>query len=140
MSRAPFRWYETAPLLLHKGAVKKLIAMARQAEASLQDEFGLPLGLIGIDTIAACAGYNQPGAENDNAVGQAIMNVLMAVAQELKCFVLGIDHFGKDLMAGTRGAGAKESSGDVILACLGSKHISSSVTKTRLAGQQPRRG
>src|SRR5262249_17285234 len=106
MSRAPFRWYETAPLLLHKGAAEKLITMARQAEASLEKEFGLPLGLIGIDTIAACAGYNQPGAENDNAVGQAIMNVLKAVAQELKCFVLGIDHFGKDLMAGTRGAGA----------------------------------
>jgi hypothetical protein len=140
MSRAPFRWYETAPLLLHKGAVEKLIAMARQAEASLQDEFGLPLGLIGIDTIAACAGYNQPGAENDNAVGQAIMNVLKAVAQELKCFVLGIDHFGKDLMAGTRGAGAKESSGDVILACLGDKQLSGSVTNTRLAVRKHRGG
>jgi hypothetical protein len=140
MSRAPFRWYETAPLLLHKGAVENLIAMARQAEASLQDEFGLPLGLIGIDTIAACAGYSQPGAENDNAVGQAIMNVLKAVAQELKCFVLGIDHFGKDLMAGTRGAGAKESSGDVILACLGDKQLSGSVTNTRLAVRKHRGG
>src|SRR5262245_11557882 len=140
MSRAPFRWYETAPLLLHKGAVEKLIAMAKQAEASLQDEFGLPLGLIGIDTIAACAGYNQPGAENDNAVGQAIMNVLKAVAQELKCFVLGIDHFGKDLMAGTRGASSKESSGDVILACLGDKQLSGSVTNTRLAVRKHRGG
>src|SRR5262245_40075053 len=140
MSRAPFRWYETAPLLLHKGAVEKLIAMAKQAEASLQDEFGLPLGLIGIDTIAACAGYNQPGAENDNAVGQAIRNVLKAVAQELKCFVLGIDHFGKDLMAGTRGAGAKESSGDLVLACLGDKQVSGSVTNTRLAVRKHRGG
>jgi len=60
--------------------------MARQAEASLQDEFGLPLGLIGIDTIAACAGYKQAGDEYDNAVGQAIMNVLKMVAQELECF------------------------------------------------------
>jgi hypothetical protein len=46
MTRAPFRWYEEAPLLLQKGAIDKLIAMARQIEASLQDEFGLPLGLI----------------------------------------------------------------------------------------------
>ena len=29
MQRAPFRWYETAPLLLHKDAVETLIAMAR---------------------------------------------------------------------------------------------------------------
>src|SRR6516164_4393556 len=83
MSRAPFRWYETAPLLLQKGAVEKLIAMARQAEAPLDKEFGLPLGLIGIDTIAACAGYSRAGDEYDNAVGQAVMNVLRAVAQEL---------------------------------------------------------
>ena len=57
MERAPFRWYETTPTLLQKGAVETLIAMARQADASLQQEFGLPLGLIIIDTVAACAGY-----------------------------------------------------------------------------------
>jgi AAA domain-containing protein len=140
ITRAPFRWFETAPLLLHKGAVKTLIAMARQAEASLQAEFGLPLGLIGIDTIAACAGYSRAGDEYDNAVGQAVMNVLKAVAQELGCFVLGIDHFGKNLEAGTRGASSKESSGDLVLACLGNKELSGSVTNTRLAVRKNRAG
>jgi hypothetical protein len=77
--------------------------MARQADDSLQQEFGLPLGLIVIDTIAACAGYTKTGDENDNAVGQAIMNVLKTVAQTLGCFVLAVDHFGKNLEAGTRG-------------------------------------
>jgi hypothetical protein len=140
MTRAPFRWYEQAPMLLHKGAVEKLIAMARQAEASLEKEFGLPLGLIGIDTIAACAGYAKAGDEYDNAVGQAVMNVLKAVAYELKCFVLGIDHFGKDLLAGTRGASSKESSGDVVLACLGDKLVNGAVTNTRLAVRKHRGG
>ena len=140
ITRAPFRWYETAPLLLQKGAVKTLIAMARQAEASLQAEFGLPLGLIGIDTIAACAGYSRAGDEYDNAVGQAVMNVLKAVAQELGCFVLGIDHFGKNLEAGTRGASSKESSADLVLACLGNKELSGSVSKTRLAVRKNRSG
>jgi hypothetical protein len=140
MQRAPFRWYETAPLLLHKGAVDTLVAMARQAEASLQAEFGLPLGLIVIDTIAACAGFSRAGEENDNAVGQALMNVLKAVAQEIGCFVMGVDHFGKDLLAGTRGAFSKESSGDVVLACLGNKELSGSVTNTRLAVRKHRGG
>ncbi len=40
----------TAPMLLHKGSVETLIAMARQADASLRQEFGVPLGLIVIDT------------------------------------------------------------------------------------------
>jgi AAA domain len=140
MIRAPFTWYEQAPLLLHKGAVEKLIAMARQAEASFEREFGLPLGLIGIDTIAACAGYSRSGDEYDNAVGQAVMNVLKAVAQEIKCFVLGVDHFGKSLEAGTRGASSKEASGDVVLACLGDKQLSGGVTNTRLAIRKHRGG
>jgi hypothetical protein len=140
VSRAPFYWYEQAPLLLHKGAVEKLMAMARQAEASLQEQFGLPLGLIGIDTIAACAGYYRAGDEYDNAVGQAIMNVLKAVAQEMQCFVLGIDHFGKSVEAGTRGASSKEASGDVVLACLGDKQLSGTVSNTRLAIRKHRGG
>ena len=37
------------------------------------------------------------------------MNVLKAVARTIGCFVLGVDHFGKDLQAGTRGASSKES-------------------------------
>jgi hypothetical protein len=140
MARAPFCWYEAAPVLLHKDAVEKLVAMARQAEASLMAEHGLPLGLIIIDTIAACAGYRRAGDENDNAVGQALMNVLKAVAQEIGCFVLGVDHFGKDLQAGTRGAYSKESSGDVVLACLGNKELSGTVTNTRLAVRKHRGG
>ena len=140
MARAPFRWYETAPMLLHKGSVETLIAMAQQADDSLQQEFGLPLGLIVIDTIAACAGYTKTGDENDNAVGQAIMNVLKTVAQTLGCFVLAVDHFGKNLEAGTRGAYSKESAGDLVLACLGEKELSGSVTNTRLAVRKHRGG
>jgi AAA domain len=140
MQRAPFRWYETVPMLLHKGSVETLIAMARQAEASLQQEFGLPLGLIIIDTIAACAGYARAGDESDPAAGQAVMNVLKAVAQAIGCFVLGVDHFGKNLEAGTRGASSKEASGDLVLACLGDKELSGSVTNTRLAVRKNRGG
>ena len=75
----------------------------------------MPLGLIVIDTIAACAGYTKAGDENDAATGQAVMNVLKVAAQELNCFVLGVDHFGKNLDAGTRGASSKEASADVVL-------------------------
>jgi len=68
------------------------------------------------------------------------MNVLKAIAQEMKCFVLGIDHFGKSLEAATRGASSKEASGDVVLACLGDKQVSGSVTNTRLAIRKHRGG
>ena len=137
---APFCWYETAPTLLQKGSFEKLVAMARQAEAVLMSDFGLPLGLILIDTLAACAGYRRSGEENDNAVGQALMNVLKAVAQEIGCFVMGVDHFGKDMEAGTRGAAAKESSADSVLVCLGHKDLSGSISNARLAIRKNRAG
>jgi hypothetical protein len=141
LARAPIRWYETSPVLLHnKDAVPTLIAMAKQADASLQAEFGLPLGLIIIDTLSASAGYARAGEENDPAAGQAIMNVLKAVAEAAHCFVLAIDHFGKSPESGTRGASSKESSGDVVLAALGTKELSGSVTNTRLAVRKNRGG
>jgi hypothetical protein len=140
MPRAPFRWYETVPILLQPNAADTLVAMSRKAHESLQTEFGLPLGLIMIDTVAASAGYNTPGAENDSAINQAIMNVMRTVAQTLQVFVLGIDHFGKSIETGTRGSSVKESSGDLVLACLGERELSGRVLNTRLAVRKNRGG
>jgi AAA domain len=140
MPRAPFRWYEITPVLLQRDAAEKLITMGRQAHESLQAEFGLPLGLIIIDTVAASAGYSTPGAENDNAINQALMNVLRIVGQTLECFVLGVDHFGKQLETGTRGSSAKEASADLVLACLGERELSGRVLNTRLAVRKNRGG
>jgi hypothetical protein len=33
--------------------------------------------------VAACAGFSRAGEENDNAVGQALMNVFKAVTRAL---------------------------------------------------------
>jgi hypothetical protein len=47
MTRAPFRWFEAVPRLLHPDGLKQLIAMAKQADASLRRE------LIGMREIGA---------------------------------------------------------------------------------------
>jgi hypothetical protein len=140
MERAPFRWYEVAPALLHRDGLPQLIAMARKAQSSIEAKHGLPLGLTIIDTVAACAGFITVNDDNSNAAGQAIMNVLKNLSQAAGCFVLGVDHFGKDMEAGTRGASAKESSADVVLACLGKKHLGGRVTDLRLAVRKARGG
>jgi hypothetical protein len=140
MSRVPFRWFEDVPVLLQPDGLSLLVAMGKQAAASLQEEFGLPLGLIIIDTIAASAGYNGIGAENDNAVNQRLMNILKLAAMQLDCFVLGVDHFGKDVASGTRGGSSKEASGDLVLACLGERELSGRVVNTRLVVRKCRGG
>jgi hypothetical protein len=140
MPRAPFHWYEIVPVMLQPNATDKLIAMGRAAHESLMAEFGLPLGLVIVDTVAAAAGYNSIGAENDNAIAQALMNVMRAVGQALDCFVLGVDHFGKQLETGTRGSSAKEASADLVLACLGEREVGGRVLNTRLAVRKNRGG
>jgi hypothetical protein len=63
VARAPFRWFEAVSMLLHSGNLELLIAMARQADTSLQQEFGLRLGLVFIDTVAASAGGGLDGTQ-----------------------------------------------------------------------------
>ena len=140
MLRAPFCWYETAPVLLHKDSVNTLVAMGEQAAASVQAEFGLPLGLVVIDTMAVAAGYREQGAENDSAVVAAVMRVLKEVAERLSCFVLGIDHYGKNLDAGVKGSVNKETPCDLVLACLGERERNGFVANPRLAVRKCRGG
>jgi hypothetical protein len=53
---------------------------------------------------------------------------------------LGVDHFGKDVNSGTRGGSSKESSGDLVLACLGERELSGRVVNTRLVIRKCRGG
>ena len=140
VARAPFRWFEAVPMLLHPGGLELLIAMARQADVSLQQEFGLPLGLVFIDTVAASAGYSMQGAESDSAVGQQVMRVLRQGAEATDSFWCGIDHFGKDVTQGTRGSSSKEAAADLVLACLGERELSGRVRNLRLAVRKCRGG
>jgi hypothetical protein len=161
MARAPFRWYEAAPRLLHRGSVEMLITMARQADQSLQEEFGLPLGLIVVDTIAASAGYTKAGDENDAATGQAVMNVLKVAALSSTSLSSsggsGSGSAGSSAIfpcrtfasrpltklplpqeLGRRDAGRLQQGG--LLACLGDKQTSGTVVETRLAVRKNRGG
>jgi hypothetical protein len=84
-------------------------------------------------TMAVAAGYSEMGAENDSAIVTAVMRVLKDTAERLACFVLGVDHYGKNIDAGLKGSVAKETQSDLILACLGERERSGRVINTRLA-------
>jgi len=138
--RAPFAWVETCPPLIGTNALPVLTKLAQEAAAKLKAEFDLPLSVIVIDTIVAAAGYNKDGQDNDTALGQVLMRTLARLARNAGCFVLGIDHFGKDVNVGTRGTSAKEGAAEVVFAMLGDKTIAGEITNTRLALRKRRSG
>jgi hypothetical protein len=117
--------------------LQKLVALAERAQTHFAAEFGLDLGLICIDTVAAAAGWRD---ENDNAQAQLAMNVMRELSSRSGAFVMAVDHFGKDASTGTRGASAKEAAADVVLATLGDRKEDGSVEDTRLVVRKMRSG
>jgi hypothetical protein len=138
--RAPFAWIETIPPLLVRGTIKQLIDISERVATRLKEKFDLPLVMIVVDTMVAAAGYDSAGEDNDTAVQSLINNVLGSLAIATGTFVLGIDHFGKDVTVGTRGSSVKEGNADIILSTLGDKTVTGSVVNCRLVLRKRRGG
>ena len=140
MQRAPFAWLDNCPRLLDPNAGKIIAAIIRQAADRMMADFGVPLALVIIDTAGKAAGYTKSGDENDAALSKIIMRALATAALEARCFIFGVDHFGKNVETGTRGSSSKEDDADVVLALLGEKNLAGAITNSRLAIRKRRSG
>ena len=135
----PFAWRGDCPALSNKNAAAELCAIADEAAAELDRNFGLPVVLIWIDTVITAAGYNE-GGDNDTAASQKVMSALRILSKHTGALVAGIDHFGKVVETGTRGSSAKEGAADTVIALLADRELSGGVKNTRLAVRKQRDG
>jgi hypothetical protein len=135
----PFAWRGECPALTRKDAAAALCAIADEAVAELDSQFGLPVVLIWIDTIITAAGHDD-GGDNDAAASQRVMSMLRILSQHTGALVVGIDHFGKMVETGTRGSSAKEGAADTVIAMLADRELSGGVKNTRLAIRKQRDG
>ena len=135
----PFAWRGDCPALTSKDAATALCAIADEAAADLDRNFGLPVVLIWIDTVITAAGYDD-GGDNDTAASQKMMSVLQVLSKHTGALVAGIDHFGKVVETGTRGSSAKEGAADTVIALLADRELSGGVKNTRLAVRKQRDG
>ena len=137
-ARLPFEWTDACPPLL--GAADPppvMTAIAEAAHERFEREFGLPLVMIGIDTMSAASNSTE---ENDNAEWARILALLETFSKITGTAVVGVDHYGKNQEAGTRGASAKEANADFVLSTLGERALSGEVRNTRLALRKLRDG
>jgi ribosomal protein S28E/S33 len=124
----PFAHIDFKPQILQKGA-GDLIAIALREAAWMKEKFGCDLVLIVIDSVAAAAAFQR---EDDAAQGQTVMNAFDELSKATGAHVLGVDHFGKDVDTGTRGTSAKEGAADTVLAMIGKREVTGSVTDLRM--------
>jgi len=114
--------------------------MVEDAATHLREGFNVPVVLVWIDTVIAAAQYAKTGDDNDTAIGQKIMSVLAQLSRLTDALVVGIDHFGKMVETGTRGASSKEGHADSVLAALAEREVSGGISNTRLAIRKQRDG
>lgn len=138
--RLPFAWASSVPTLLGVGnddPMPTLLATAELAQSRFVEKWNLPLGLIVVDTMATATGWSD---ENNNAEASRAMAVLRRLSEETGAVVVGVDHLGKNVEVGSRGASAKEANADFVLVLLGNKGIAGGATNTRLALRKMREG
>ena len=138
LDRLPICYADKCRPLLNPKTVDWMIAKAREAQEFFQRQYRLDLVLVGIDTLSAAAGWDN---ENDAAQAQIVMNALRDLSVATNTCVIAVDHFGKDISAGTRGSIVKESSADFILSTLGEINPDTNVvTDSRLVLRKLRSG
>jgi RecA-family ATPase len=138
--KLPFAWASQCPMLLGKDKddpLPVLLATAKEAHDRFMKDFSLPLGLIWIDTLSSAGGWSD---ENNNAEAAQLMNVVRTLSDRSGAVVIGVDHLGKNVEAGSRGASAKEANSDFVLALLGTKNLAGDIADMRLALRKMREG
>jgi hypothetical protein len=118
-ARQPFaRQAMAVPRLTDKDALDRLRVLVRAAAEHMRAKFDCELVIVVIDTLSSAAEFDD---ENNPAQPQKVMNILAALAGEMKMLVVVVDHHGKVVETGIRGSSVKGASADAILACLGDK-------------------
>jgi hypothetical protein len=113
-ARLPFCWNSYEPNLFEQGA-DGLIKLADREAQSMQREFGVDMVAVILDTMGLAARYEN---EDKAAQVQKVVSGLFRLSDEIDALAIGIDHLGKNQMAGLRGSSAKRGHPDTILSCL----------------------
>ncbi len=138
LQRLPFGRALDCPVLLKDNdALQKMIATALETEERFKRDFGLPLAAIVIDTVIEAAGWEN---EQDNAEVAKVWRIARKLSEATGALVLLVDHFGKVEDRGTRGASAKETNSDAILALLGDRTPEGAIENARLSLRKFRDG
>jgi hypothetical protein len=103
----------SVPKLLSHGGEQAVMELVKQAQRAAQAEFGVPLALVVFDTMIKAAGYKR--SENDSVEVNSAIQVMDNISIRAKCFVLALDHMGKNEGLGARGSSDKPSSVDVYI-------------------------
>ena len=113
--KLPITWPKLLPDFSNADGIKLFIRQLKAIDERYRSAFGVRLGHVPIDTIAATFGMKD---EDDNAEVTKICNVLRSIGDETGALLAPVHHYGKNPESGLRGASAWKGSADIILGVL----------------------
>jgi hypothetical protein len=111
----PIAWINQLPDFSTLAGINRFIEQLKAMNLCFQDRFGVRLGQVVVDTVAASFAMR---SEDDNAEATAVCNILRRVGEETEALAVGVHHYGKNPESGLRGASAWRGSADVVLGTL----------------------
>jgi hypothetical protein len=111
----PIAWLKTPPPLNTKEHVEDFIGRLRALDLQFQRQFGVRLGAVVLDTVAATFDMKD---ENDNAEAARACARMRQIADGFGGVVVPVHHYGKSMESGLRGASAWRAGADIVLAVL----------------------
>jgi hypothetical protein len=109
--KLPICWPRQLPDFSSTDGIKIFIAQLKSLNERCLGDFGVRLGQVVIDTVAASFGLAD---ESDNAEATKICNLMRRVGEQIDVLMAPLHHYGKEASSGLRGASAWKGSADVI--------------------------
>jgi hypothetical protein len=110
-AKLPITWPKLLPDFSCAAGIKLFIQQLKEIDKCYRGDFGVRLGHVPIDTVAATFGMKD---EDDNAEATKVCNVLRSIGDETGALMAPVHHYGKNPESGLRGASAWKGSADVI--------------------------
>lgn len=111
----PISWVKQVPDFSRSEAVREFVEDLRAISTRYLSDFGIPLGLVFVDTVSASFDIKE---EADNAEAARVCKIMRSVADRAETLVVPIHHYGKNAGVGLRGASAWRANADFVLSVM----------------------
>jgi hypothetical protein len=109
--KLPIAWIKQLPDFSSADGTRLFVRQLKAMDERFQGDFGIRLGQVTIDTIAASFAMK---SEDDNAEASKVCKAMLSIADEIGTLMAPVHHFGKNPESGLRGASAWRGSADVV--------------------------
>ena len=108
----PFAWLTASSTAADESGDRRIRQQAGAFRQDMQRRYGVRLGAVFIDTVAACFSMQD---ENSNAEVSRVCAFMRCMGNSIGAVIMPIHHYGKDAATGLRGASACRGAADVVI-------------------------